>query len=301
MGIEMYNHLLDTFRAAAEEGSFLKAAEKQYITHTAVRKQIGQLEDMLGVRLFERSRRGVVLTSAGQVLYAETLNLIRESERIRDKVHRAGTSAVHIVRVGTSSLYPCHVFMDLWDSIHEQLPGWQLKVISFDDEANRIPLLGELYDFIVGPYNIFDEDSEYAFKQIGHYRFTISVPRSSPFSKREELSFSDLSGQPLMIMEKGFSPVNDEIRSKILKEYPEINIVDIPPHYDMSTFNHAVETGSLLLSLSCWDRVHPGMKCIPLAEGYELQYGMTYLKKSEVMKEFAAATASSLPTCSRER
>lgn len=283
----MYNHLLDTFKAVAEEGSFLKAAEKHYITHTAVRKQMGQLEDALGVRLFDRSQRGAALTPAGKVLYAEALNLMKESDRVKEKVSRAAATAAHIVRVGTSSLYPCHAFMDLWDEIQEDLPEWRLKVVTYNDETTRIPLLGDLYDFVVGPYNIFDEGALYGFEHIGSYRFAVSVPRTHPLSKREELALSDLEGYPLMVMAKGFSPINDEIRSDIQKDHSGINIVDISPNYDMAAFNHAVETGSLLLSISCWDRVHPEMKNIPLTEGYEIPFGMTYLKSSDVMNEFA--------------
>lgn len=50
----MYNHWLDTFKAVAEEGSFNRAGEKLYITNTAVRKQIGQLETYIGVRKIGR-------------------------------------------------------------------------------------------------------------------------------------------------------------------------------------------------------------------------------------------------------
>ena len=84
----MYDKVLDTFKAVAEEGSFTKASEKLYITHTAIRKQIDQLESGLGVKLFDRSNQGVKLTSAGQVMYAETLRIIKESEtaihRVKD-------------------------------------------------------------------------------------------------------------------------------------------------------------------------------------------------------------------------
>lgn len=48
----MYNPQLDTFVAVAEQGSFSKAAEKLYITPTAVMKQINALESHLGFALF---------------------------------------------------------------------------------------------------------------------------------------------------------------------------------------------------------------------------------------------------------
>ena len=62
----MYNPQLDTFLCVAESGSFNKAAEKLYISPPAVIKQINLLEESLGVKLFDRSHRGLTLTKAGR-------------------------------------------------------------------------------------------------------------------------------------------------------------------------------------------------------------------------------------------
>ena len=58
----MYNPQLDTFLCVAESGSFNKAAEKLYISPPAVIKQINLLEEGLGLQLFVRTHRGLVLT-----------------------------------------------------------------------------------------------------------------------------------------------------------------------------------------------------------------------------------------------
>lgn len=290
----MYNHLLDTFKTVAEEGSFTKAAEKSYLTHTAVRKQMNQLESYLGVKLFSRSTAGVTLTAAGKVLYAETLRLMKESDSIIKKVQAAYFTSPHTLRVGSSNLYPCYLFMDLWDRISARMPGWQLKVVPLESERNRLEGLGKDYDFIVGPYDSFPDGSPYAFQIIGRYRFTIAAARSNPLARRKEVRLANLEGQPLMVMERGTSPINDAIRKEIVEKHPGINIVDIPANYDIETFNRCAETGSLLLSLECWDRVHPEIKTIRLKEKYELPYGITYLKDSEVMQEYAGAMEETL-------
>ena len=67
----MYNPQLDTFLAVVEAGSFNKAAEDLYITSTALIKQINLLESDLGVRLFDRTHRGLTLTKAGESLYKD--------------------------------------------------------------------------------------------------------------------------------------------------------------------------------------------------------------------------------------
>lgn len=285
----MYDRILDTFLAVSECGSFTKAAEKLYITHTAVRKQIDLFEDRLNVRLFDRSRQGVTLTNAGHVMYAEALRIKHESEAAIRHVQDVYHSAPAMLKVGTSVLYPCHYFMDLWDRLRDSCPQFQLKIISFDDDKERLAHLGKDFDFLVGAYNN-DLSERYQFLQIGSYRFCLAVPRNHVLSKQSSLSFSDLAGQPLMIMKKGNSPVNDRIRSDIESSYPEISIVDIEPSYDVHTFNGCVERGCILLSLECWDRVHPDIKSVPLKETYTLPFGIVYAKDSGgLMAEFITA------------
>ena len=58
----MYNPLLDTFIAVADCKSFTKAADKLYISPTAVMKQMNTLENHLNLKLIERSPSGVSLT-----------------------------------------------------------------------------------------------------------------------------------------------------------------------------------------------------------------------------------------------
>lgn len=82
----MYNPRLDTFLHVADAGSFNKAAEESYITPTAVIKQINLLEAELGVRLFDRTHRGLILTKAGKSLYQDTKYII---QYCRDSVTRA--------------------------------------------------------------------------------------------------------------------------------------------------------------------------------------------------------------------
>ena len=67
----MYNHLLDTFIAVMDCGSFNRAAGKLHITSTAVMKQMNTLEANLGLKLIERTPSGVYLTEAGARIYQD--------------------------------------------------------------------------------------------------------------------------------------------------------------------------------------------------------------------------------------
>ena len=60
---------LKAFLAVAQDGSFSRAAEKLYLTQPAVSKQIQALEEALGMRLFDRVGRSILLTEAGNILH----------------------------------------------------------------------------------------------------------------------------------------------------------------------------------------------------------------------------------------
>jgi DNA-binding transcriptional LysR family regulator len=77
------------FAAAAECGSFSKAAEKLYISHSTVSRAVAALERETGARLFERDSRGVALTKAGAEFLEGGTQLLALAEalgrRIGDK------------------------------------------------------------------------------------------------------------------------------------------------------------------------------------------------------------------------
>lgn len=70
----------------AEEGTLIRAARRLHISQPPLTRKVAALEDELGVRLFERSGRGMALTSAGAVF-------VGEATAILDAVKRAAETA----------------------------------------------------------------------------------------------------------------------------------------------------------------------------------------------------------------
>src|SRR4051812_49780919 len=68
--------LLVGFEAAARHLSFTKAEEELFLTQSAVSRQIKELEEQLGVELFHRRHRALVLTEAGQQFYAAAAQVL---------------------------------------------------------------------------------------------------------------------------------------------------------------------------------------------------------------------------------
>jgi LysR family transcriptional regulator, glycine cleavage system transcriptional activator len=90
--------LLRGFEAAARHLSFTKAAEELFLTQSAISRQVQALEEALGVPLFQRRHRALLLTDAGQVLQQLVARQLKE---LRDAVARITDEPVRMLTVTT--------------------------------------------------------------------------------------------------------------------------------------------------------------------------------------------------------
>jgi len=100
-GMELYQ--LKTFVAVAQERSLTRAAERVFTSPPAVSAQIKALEDELGVRLFDRTPRGMALTEAGARLLDEAERTLASASRMRSAAAQLRGAAQGVVRFGTVS------------------------------------------------------------------------------------------------------------------------------------------------------------------------------------------------------
>lgn len=78
------------FIAVAEELNFTRAAERLHIAQPPLSRQIQQLEEVLGVQLFERNTRPLKLTEAGRFFYAHALQLLAQTAELESMTKRVG-------------------------------------------------------------------------------------------------------------------------------------------------------------------------------------------------------------------
>lgn len=276
----MYNPLLNTFLEAVDCGSFTKAAEKLFISPTAVMKQINNLEEHLSVKLIERTPSGIRLTSAGKVIYRDAKFMIDYSQKSVAEAKAAVDRYDATFCVGTSLLNPAKPFMDLWYKLNHDFPSYKLHLVPFEDNhegiLSEIKSLGEKFDFLIGVCDSKAWLSLCNFLPLGRYKKMIAVSREHRLANKKTVELSDLEGETLMMVKKGDSGVNDFIRNDLEINYPKIKIEDTPYFYDMSVFNRCAETGNVLLTIECWQDVHPGLVSIPVNWDYSIPYGLLY-------------------------
>jgi len=99
--MELYQ--LRSFIAVAEEGHLTRAAERLHVSQPAVSGQIKALEQELGVRLFERSASGMVLTVAGRELLASAQRVLTAAEELKQAARRLTGEVAGVLRIGTVS------------------------------------------------------------------------------------------------------------------------------------------------------------------------------------------------------
>ena len=287
----MYNPQLETFLRVADAGSFSRAAEEAYITPTAVIKQINLLEESLGVKLFDRSHRGLTLTGAGRSLYQDAKYII---QYCRDSVARAKNAMfadTNVIRVGSSPMTPAQILMQLWSKVNEICPDVKFQIVPFENTPeNAREILGNLGKRIDIVGGIFDETMlalrGCAGLELARAPFGCAVSIHHRLANRDRLQFSDLYGENLMLMHRGWSHYVDQLRDDLWQHHPQIRIVDFD-FYSMDVFNRCESTNDVLLAISGWASVHPLLKVIPVEWDYSIPYGILHsLEPSPVVQRF---------------
>ncbi len=276
----MYNPLLDTFLAVADCGSFTKAADKLFITPTAVMKKMNVLEAHLNLKLIDRTPAGVDLTPAGKVIYRDAKFIMDYSKKSVAAANAATLDYDTTFCVGTSLLNPAKPFMDLWYKINQSFPDYKLHLVPFEDNhdgiLSEIKKLGEKFDFLIGVCDSKAWLSICSFLPLGRYKKMVAVSRDHRLAEKKQINIEDLHGETLMMVGRGDSGVNDFIRNDLEKKHPQIHIEDTPQFYDLSVFNRCAESGNILLTIECWQDVHPGLISIPVNWDYSIPYGLLY-------------------------
>src|SRR5258708_7281485 len=122
------------FEAAARNLSFTKAAEELFVTQSAVSRQIKALEDQLGVALFERRPRSLILTEAGHTLYRVTTDAL---DRLQNAIDQLGS----VSRTRQLSVTTTTGFASLWliprlPRFTNLYPGIDVRISATTDMLN---------------------------------------------------------------------------------------------------------------------------------------------------------------------
>lgn len=290
----MVNDSFHAFVEVIDAGSFSKAAEKLYLSSTALMKQMNGLEAQIGVQLLIRTNHGIRATKAGMSFYHDAKFLLQYSEKAVVRARQAANTNPYMIRIGTSLLTPCHVLLDVWNTISDTYPQFKMQMVPFDDNATSWPgvyrMLGKDADIMVGAYERDNRSDAFQALKLGEYRVSVAVSREHPLAKKEKLSVPDFYGERLVMIQPGSSPLIDTIRGYLQMEHQAIQIKDTPHQYTIEVFNRCEGSGAVLLTLEGWKEVHPSLVTLPVEWQYTIPYGVLYpLKPSNSVQLFVRA------------
>ena len=133
---------LRAFCFAAEHESFREAAEKLFITASAVSHQIKNLEGELGQKLFERTSRSLVLTEAGHSLLADIKPLIARLDEVAAR-HRVSTTRATL-SISVQPFFASELFIPKLSEFTRDHPDIDIKVDTSDESAEKHPATADV-------------------------------------------------------------------------------------------------------------------------------------------------------------
>jgi DNA-binding transcriptional LysR family regulator len=159
---------MQVFARVVEHGGFSSAGRSLSLTPSGVSKLIGRLEDRLGVLLFKRNSRIMVLTPEGQAYYQHVLELLEAMDKAEASVLDATREMSGVLRVYTTLSFACHQLAPMMAEFHELYPDLRVE---FHTGTGPLRALDSAMDLAIYPYDM--QDSSLIVRKITQLRFVI--------------------------------------------------------------------------------------------------------------------------------
>jgi DNA-binding transcriptional LysR family regulator len=127
---------LKVFHAAAEAGSFTHAGERLGLSQSAVSRQVSALESELGVSLFHRHARGLILTEQGELLYRTAHEVFMKLEAARTKLTDSRERPHGELKLSTTPGIGVHWLTPRLGEFLDLYPDIQITLITTDEELD---------------------------------------------------------------------------------------------------------------------------------------------------------------------
>lgn len=199
---------LQYFIEVSKFKSFSRAADHLFITQPTISKMIKSLETELGVTLFERSRKQLILTDAGRIIL-EQANLINKAfKNLEMEIDNLTELKTGQIRIGLPPIFNAHEFLKIVGQFHEQYPGITFQFAESGSKKIEEDVANNLLDVgvIVLPtkYDLFEH---FAFMEED---LKLVLHPSHPFAEKEIVHLRELKQESFILFNRDFV-LNDRI------------------------------------------------------------------------------------------
>jgi len=199
--VDLTFHQLSLFRVVAQHLSYTHAAAHLYLSQPAVSQQVKALERQLGLRLFARQGRGIILTPAGEELlhHAERLlTLFTDIPPVVQQIHQLERGSVFI---GASTSAGTYIVPALLGAFHARYPGIHITLTVANRYAIEEHLLSHSIDLVV--MSQIEHHEHFIVEHLAPYELAVVANPSHPLAQHKGLSLRDLQEETLLLREQG--------------------------------------------------------------------------------------------------
>lgn len=192
------------FAAVAEELHFGRTAGRVHVAQPALSRQIRDLEEEMGLRLFERDRRRVALTAAGAAFLDEVRFLLGRVEHAVETARRAARGEHGSLRIG---YVPAVIYTGLPEIVRafrKRFPGVDVRLQEMNPATQVEALLSERVDvgFVRGPVH----EPALAAEIVLEEPLVVALPSGHPLRDRKRLEVAMLRSEPFVLQARAHGP-----------------------------------------------------------------------------------------------
>lgn len=249
INIELYR----IFYTVAITQNITKASEMLNISQPAVTKHIKNLEDALGVILFIRTRKGVVLTPIGQKIFLEIKNALTIFDNVENEIKNYKDNNCGNIRIGISTTLVRLYLIDYINVFHKKYPNVKIEINTDTTKENIKLLENGLLDLIICklPDSL---DKDLNFMKIGETSYEFIANKELYDTIKQPIKLNKLVDYPILLQKE---PSNSYNSAKAFFKQNNLNVE--------SKFN--IGSSSLLIDFT------------------KIGYGIGYITKLYVKKE----------------
>lgn len=215
--------VLRYFLMVAREENITKAAHALHVTQPTLSRQMAQLEEELGVKLFNRKSHNIELTEEGVLLRRRAQEMMQLSEIIKDELSGAGEELSGKVAIGAGELKSMDQLADIIAEFHEEYPKVEFELYSGNVQGIKFQMDQGLLDLglLIEPVEI----EKYDFLRMTQSeRWGVLIPDNNKLAKLSAITAVDLKDQPLIVSKS--SSMRSELKSWFGDFGQELNIVN---------------------------------------------------------------------------
>jgi LysR family hydrogen peroxide-inducible transcriptional activator len=188
--------------AVAETRGFRTAAERCHVSQPSLSAQIAQLEDVLGVRLFERDRRRVLVTAAGEELLVRARRVLAEADDLVDAAQQAGDPLSGTLRVGVIPTVSPYLLPEIVPALRRAYA--RLVVLWAEEKTDALLERLRGGDLDAGILALVAGMEDLDHETLGEDPFLLAGPPSHPLLRsRRPARLRELDGETVLLLEDG--------------------------------------------------------------------------------------------------